>query len=341
MLEISLFILTLALAFSGVSLYRRWSARVGIVDEPNERSLHSNPTPRGGGMVIATVCLTGFCAISYMTTGVFAWGYLSGAVLIVLISWLDDVFDIPSVWRLICHTVAAILLIANAGYLHGIGVPGTAYSVDFGSWGIPITVFWVVWMINAYNFMDGIDGIAGLQAVIAGLGWSAVAAGYAVPGMRLYGLVISAASLGFLLHNWQPARIFMGDVGSAFLGFTFAALPILAAARNPAAGTDFAFVGLLVLWLFVFDSMITLFFRLIRRRRVWRAHREHLYQRLVISGRSHAAVTTIYGVLTTLIVASLISMAPTNDVSPIIPIVITGCVTAALCVLVLSTGVRT
>ncbi|MGI8813425.1 MAG: glycosyltransferase family 4 protein [Pyrinomonadaceae bacterium] len=333
--------MTFAIAFAGVSLYRRWSASVGIFDEPNERSLHSDPTPRGGGMVIAAVCLSGFCAISYMTTGVFAWGYLSGAALIVLVSWLDDVYDIPSVWRLICHAAAAVLLIANAGYLHGIGVPGTSYSIEFGWFGIAITVFWVVWMINAYNFMDGIDGIAGLQAVIAGLGWSAIAAEYRVPGMHLFGLVISAASLGFLLHNWQPARIFMGDVGSAFLGLTFAAFPVLAAARNPASGPDFLFVGVLVLWLFMFDSVITLFSRLVRGRRVWHAHREHLYQKLVISGRSHAAVTTIYGIFTIMIVVSLICITASTGISPFVPLIIMGGVTTALCVWVLGTGVRT
>ena len=98
---------------------------------------------------------------------------------------------------------------------------------SLGNWGYVITFFWIVWMVNSYNFMDGIDGLAGLQAVITGIGWLILCYICEMPALTIFSGIIAAASLGFLLHNWNPAAIFMGDVGSAFLGFTFAALPLL------------------------------------------------------------------------------------------------------------------
>jgi UDP-N-acetylmuramyl pentapeptide phosphotransferase/UDP-N-acetylglucosamine-1-phosphate transferase len=112
--------------------------------------------------------------------------------------------------------------------------------------------------------------------------------------------------LGFLVHNWHPARIFLGDVGSAFLGFTFAVIPLLAGAEHSGKSAPLPLIGVLLVWLFVFDTGLTFFSRLIRRQKVWTPHREHLYQRLIISGFSHSAVSLLYGVLSITIVLSLI-----------------------------------
>ena len=162
--------------------------------------------------------------------------------------------------------------------------------MHWGWLGVPLAFFWVVGLTNAYNFMDGIDGLAGSQAVIAGVGWAGLGWLRGEPLVSLLGLLVAGSSLGFLLHNWPPARIFMGDVGSAFLGFTFAALSVLAAQQNP----RLAVAGILLLWPFIFDTIGTFLRRLRRRENVFAAHRSHLYQRLVIAGYSHRTVTLLY-----------------------------------------------
>jgi UDP-N-acetylmuramyl pentapeptide phosphotransferase/UDP-N-acetylglucosamine-1-phosphate transferase len=151
----------------------------------------------------------------------------------------------------------------------------------------------VVGLTNAYNFMDGSDGMAGAQGVVAGFGWIGVA--YAMGDARLgvVGSVTATASLGFLFFNWSPASVFMGDVGSAFLGFELAALSIFVAQRSPAAAT----AGILFVWPFLFDTSLTLVLRACRREDLLCAHRSHLYQRLVLTGLSHRQVAVIYATL--------------------------------------------
>ncbi|MHB1317367.1 MAG: MraY family glycosyltransferase, partial [Anaerolineae bacterium] len=166
-------------------------------------------------------------------------------------------------------------------------------TVELGLWGLPLSLVWVLGLTNVYNFMDGIDGLASSQAVAAGLGWAALGVLSGQPAASALGSVIAAGSLGFLLHNWPPARVFMGDVGSAYLGFTFAALTIAGAQAEP----RLAIAGILLVWPFVFDAAFTILRRLLRRENVLAPHRTHLYQRLVIAGRSHRFVTCLYIVL--------------------------------------------
>ena len=146
--------------------------------------------------------------------------------------------------------------------------------------------------------MDGIDGIAGIQAATAAIGWLAVGLISRIPLISAAGILLGSSSLGFLFHNWQPAKVFMGDVGSAFLGYSYAVLPLVAgqlisstlAGRLPLA-------GFLMVAPFVEDALFTFFSRLARREKLAHAHRSHLYQRLVISGLSHRSVALIYGAL--------------------------------------------
>lgn len=306
MVEFITFAAALILTLIGVEIFRAWSLKKGIVDLPNERSLHDGPIPRGGGLVIVSVCLILYSAITIFYTQSFVWSYLAGAVLIALVSWIDDLYSISFIYRLICHIAAASLLVFEHGYLSVIHLPFTSASVDLGVFGAVFAVLWIVWLINAYNFMDGIDGIAGLQAIVAGLGWLFVGIFLAYPTLYFYGGILVFACFGFLVHNWQPAKIFMGDVGSAFLGFTFAAMPFIASGeRNEGTGL-LMLTAILLVWFFVFDSVLTFFVRLIKGQRVWRPHREHLYQTLVISGMSHQLVTVIYGFLSMTIAILLI-----------------------------------
>lgn len=315
-----IFIGVFCLSYFGVGLYRKWSLQNLMLDIPNERSSHTEPIPHGAGIVIVIMCLLAYIPISLRITGTFSWGYFVGALLVALVSFIDDVHWVPFGWRLLVHGIAAILLIVDVDTWHGMSLIA---PLELGNWGYILTFFWIVWMVNSYNFMDGIDGLAGLQAVIAGVGWMIMCYLLQMPGLTMYSGIIAAASLGFLLHNWNPANIFMGDVGSAFFGFTFAALPLLGREAAVTSIDLLPIAAVLFVWLFLFDSLVTLLRRAMRGEKFWKAHREHLFQRLVSSGLSHRAVTILYGVLASLLVLSvLISVQFREDIGLVfIPIV--------------------
>lgn len=280
------------IAYIGVANMRRWVAQ-RMLDIPNERSSHTRPTPRGGGLLIVLVTLTGLW-LAVLLFGV-GWtmptlpAFTLGAALIAVVSWRDDLQPVSNRVRFGAHAIGALLVILLVGYWQLIELP--LLPALFVGWlGIPITFLWLAGLTNAYNFMDGIDGLAGSQAVVAGAGWAGLGWLSGEPLVSLLGLLVAGSSLGFLLHNWPPARIFMGDVGSAFLGFTFAALPVLVAQHHP----RLAVAGILLLWPFLFDTTCTFLRRLRRRENVFAAHRSHLYQRLVIVGYSHRSVTLVY-----------------------------------------------
>lgn len=288
------FLLAAVASYALVEAARRWVVRRSVLDIPNDRSSHTNPTPRGGGLAIVAVVLAGVAAAAGGgAVGVFSGLALcaAGALLVALVSWADDVTRLPIAARLLVHVSAAALALAGAGAWLTLGsaLPRTGAGSAAG-WALALV--WVVGLTNAYNFMDGIDGIAGSQAVVAGLGWVALTWGSGRVETWL-GLLLAAASLGFLVHNWPPAKIFMGDVGSAFLGFSFATMAVLGARHDPRLGL----AGVLLVWPFVFDTSFTFLRRLRKGENVFRAHRSHLYQRLVLAGYSHRFVTCLYGAL--------------------------------------------
>jgi UDP-N-acetylmuramyl pentapeptide phosphotransferase/UDP-N-acetylglucosamine-1-phosphate transferase len=188
-------------------------------------------------------------------------------------------------------------------------------------------------MTNAYNFMDGIDGIAGMQAVTAGIGWLAIGNLLGMSSTGFYGGVIAFSSLGFLIHNWQPAKIFMGDVGSAFLGYSFAVLPFLSIQEwneNVINKLYLPIITVLLVWLFVFDTIFTFMRRIFNGEKVWEAHRGHIYQRLVIEGFSHRSTTILYGLFSALIALTTCLWLINKDVWEIVLIFIISFQTLAL-----------
>ena len=303
LIDIVIFVAVFCVSYLAVASYRRWTIKQNFLKVPNERSSHNEPTPHGAGIVIVIICLLTYVPISLLATGTFSWGYICGAAMIALISFLDDIRSISFPLRLLVHCAAAVLLIADTETWHGITMLG---NFKFGNWGYVITFLWIVWMVNSYNFMDGIDGLAGLQAVVAGLGWLCLGIIMGMPVIFLFSGVIAAASLGFLVHNWNPAHIFMGDVGSAFLGFTFAALPLMARTSVNKSPDLLPIAAVLFVWFFLFDSMVTILRRAIRGEKIWVAHREHLFQRLVSAGFSHRSVTILYGVLALILCVSVL-----------------------------------
>ncbi len=294
--------------YLGVSVFRVWSLKNNILDVPNERSSHTMPTPRGGGLVIVLASLFAYVVYSKITGRHFSGSYLLGATIIALVSWLDDLFTISFVWRFLIQSLSAILIITALGHFREIYTPFDG-NLDLRILGSIITFIWIVWLTNAFNFMDGIDGLAGTQAVTAGVGWLIVGKVSGFDSASVLGGVLAFSSLGFLVQNWYPAKVFMGDVGSAFLGFSFAVLPLIAEREQAKTGSILPFLPLIsisLVWLFLFDTVLTFFRRLLKGEKVWQAHREHIYQKLIISGYTHRFVSVLYGAASGLTIIFLI-----------------------------------
>jgi UDP-N-acetylmuramyl pentapeptide phosphotransferase/UDP-N-acetylglucosamine-1-phosphate transferase len=266
------------------------------VDHPNERSLHARPTPRTGGLAIWGGLATGLAgSVLLEWAGIRIWPvdwpaqaeagmWIAGMVVLVgAVSFLDDRKSVPAGVRLVIHTLAASGVVIGAGLVvPSLAIP-TIGAISLGWFAVPATVLFIVWMANLYNFMDGMDGFAGGMTWL-GFGFLSVIAwigGHAL--ILLLSLLISMAAAGFLFYNSPPARIFMGDVGSVPLGFLAASLAVLGV-RD---GVFDLWVPVLIFSPFVVDATATLSQRLLRGAKVWQAHREHYYQRLVLAGWSH------------------------------------------------------
>ena len=277
-------------AWWGGELIRRHALRVNLLDVPNHRSSHSTPTPRGAGLALAISVVAALAPRALAAGDWTLAAILAGQVVIAALGFADDIRSLPSLWRLAVQIAAAVWLVAGAGPWLPFQSP---WPMTEGIVVFTLALVWTVGLTNSYNFMDGIDGISGAQAVVAGAGWALLGWMTGEATIALLGLLVAAASLGFLLLNWPPARIFMGDVGSGFLGFTFAALALLAARHS----LTLAVCGFLLVWPFVIDAAYTFLRRLRRGENVLEAHRSHAYQRLVVAGRTHRQVTVLYAAL--------------------------------------------
>ncbi|MGE3540328.1 MAG: glycosyltransferase family 4 protein [Candidatus Tectimicrobiota bacterium] len=285
-------LLAIAATYCGTAFIRRWAAQ-RLLDVPNERSSHKQPTPRGGGLAIVVCTLTGLWGICFGLDRDFPLGplltYSLGAVCIATVSWCDDLWSLSNKVRFLAHAIGAVLILLCLTNALPVRLPFLGNVALQGLGGV-LVFLWIAGFTNAYNFMDGIDGIAGGQAVIAGVAWVGLGWWGGAPLLSVLGALVASSSLGFLGHNWPPARIFMGDVGSAFLGYTFAVMAVFGYLAHP----RLFLAGVLVVWPFVFDTAFTLLRRLRRRENIFLAHRSHLYQRLIIVGYSHRFVTAAY-----------------------------------------------
>lgn len=256
---VAFFICWLTLAF----LMRR--AALLPMDHPNSRSLHASPTPRVGGIGVMTAVLIA----SMFIQSPMLWPFMLGAFVLAGISLLDDYKNLSVRWRLLAHVAVAIACVFIVTRLPAIQFIATSLAI--------------VWMTNLYNFMDGADGLAGGMTVI-GFGAMSVAAGWAgAPDLAVFCISISAAALAFLHFNFPPAQIFLGDVGSIPLGFLAAAIGVYGEAQ----GYWPLLFPVIVFSPFILDASVTLLKRALRGEKVWHAHREHYYQRLVRMGWTH------------------------------------------------------
>jgi UDP-N-acetylmuramyl pentapeptide phosphotransferase/UDP-N-acetylglucosamine-1-phosphate transferase len=253
------------------------------------------PTPRGGGLAIVVIVL-GAGLLSAREAGwTHSLVYLISGALIAWLGWRDDVHSLSTRVRFGVQGLVAAVSMYGLGYFKTVTIPLFG-ELQLGVVGVIITFLWIIGLTNAYNFMDGIDGIAGGVAFAGALGWMMLASNMHNDFVFWIALAIAAGGLGFLGHNWPPARIFMGDVASTFLGYTFAVLPLLSADQ----GGDALMLGTLLMWTFIMDAGVTFIRRAIQREKLLSAHRTHLYQRLVIGGYSQAKISTLYLALTLL-----------------------------------------
>jgi Fuc2NAc and GlcNAc transferase len=267
--------------------FRIYALTRGMVDVPNERSSHRRPTPRGGGVaiVVTTIAALSLLALGDVVSWRFVLGFSGAGCAVAVAGFLDDRNDIRKRWRFLTHFLAAFALVTTLGGIRGIGPFNDAVSVWVG-W--PLVLMYIVWTINLTNFMDGIDGLAASEAVTVAGGGILIYM-LAVPGSDAWAapLVFAAAVSGFLLWNRPPARIFMGDVGSGFVGLALAALPLHASTFSPSL-----FWGwIILLGVFIVDASLTLLRRLLRGERVYDAHRMHGYQHAAVRWRTHGGVT--------------------------------------------------
>jgi len=269
----------LTLLVRGIARHRR------LLDHPNERSSHAVPTPRLGGIgVMAGFLAAAAAALALSGGGLRHGGVLVATAAISLLGLLDDLRPVRARVRLAVQVAVALALVLSSGGARGSPwLSALPWPIEAG-----LLVLWIVWLTNLYNFMDGIDGLAGGQAVTAGLAIAAVAFASGAPATGALGLLLAAASAGFLFFNFPPATIFMGDVGSTAIGFFLAAVPLL-----PDAAPVPLEVVALALAFFILDATLTLLRRAARGERWFEAHRTHLYQRPVAMGIPHRTVTLV------------------------------------------------
>ncbi len=256
-----------------------------ILDRPNERSSHEQPTPRGGGLAVVAVLLPALTLvwIARAPDALVSYAVPLAMLALAAVSWLDDLRSLGAPVRLAVH------LGASAAACFALPTELALFDGLLPLWlDRVVCAFALTYFINIFNFMDGIDGISGVETMAIGVGVFAVTSVLIWPGAP-EGLLVAAAALGFLGWNWHPAKVFLGDVGSVPLGFV--------------TGWMLLQLALAGLWLpalllpgyYLVDATSTLIRRLLRGERIWQAHREHTYQHAVRHGMSHAAVSIWVG----------------------------------------------
>ena len=274
-------------AASITAITRYITIKRSILDVPNSRSSHQQPTPRGGGIAIVLVFLIFIFylnLIHYIDKSLM-FALIGGGIVIACAGLYDDIYSLNAHSRLFVHFLSALWAIICIGALS---------TLDCGIFKIPlswlgyfITLIGIIWCINFYNFMDGIDGLAGCEgifiAVASGLALSIKHAVY----LETIFFGLAATIAGFTIWNWPPAKIFLGDVGSGFLGFVFAVLALFTIKQSYLPITFWCVISAI----FLFDATFTLLHRIYHKKKWYSAHREHAYQHLIVFGASHKQVT--------------------------------------------------
>ena len=279
-LIIGIFAAVFLLSLMGTRLALAYLKRRAILDHPNDRSSHSIPTPRGGGLAVSAVLIATWAILAFSGFGGFSQILIvcGCAFGLAALSWRDDLRPLPARFRLLGQIAAVCTALA--------------FSMDKGPYfggSLPISLdlflagFLWVWFLNLFNFMDGIDGITATETISICAGICLITAG-AATGLFPYAIVTIPAALGFLWWNWPPARVFLGDVGSISLGFLLGRLLLSLMQEGYWAA------AVILPAYYHADASLTILLRMFRGERIWQAHKQHAYQQAVQRGWSHKAV---------------------------------------------------
>lgn len=251
-------------------LIRRYTLKKNIIDVPNNRSSHSIPTPRGGGISIVFTFLFAISFVDSLPQDIF-FALIGAGILIAAVGFWDDQGHIAARWRLLSHFIAAFVVLIFLG-----GPPGFQvfdFNVDTGWLGIVTVAFILVWVLNLYNFMDGIDGIAAAETIFVACVGALFSWLSGFESLSFVSLILAASTMGFLFLNWPPAKIFMGDVGSAFLGLIIGIIAYASILKGLSV-----WLWVILLGVFLVDSGITLLRRILNGDKWYEAHCSHAYQ---------------------------------------------------------------
>jgi Fuc2NAc and GlcNAc transferase len=275
-------IAALSVSAGGVWFSIRLARKAGFLDVPNDRSSHTIPTPRLGGVPMVVSAILPFAVWVFLAAGEgFSFEGVAGTVLFAFgmsaLGFYDDLFDLSPLIRIV---IQFALCLSCLGFFRSL-FPGLLW--------VGVASVWCVWMLNLYNFMDGIDGLAGGEAAVASSFFFLLFARSGEPGWAVANLMVAASAAGFLVHNWPPAKVFMGDSGSAFLGAFYGMQSLIAPVT-----TGIPFIVLVLPFSnFILDATVTLFLRIYRGEKWYLAHRSHIYQRMTDLGMSHRKVATL------------------------------------------------
>jgi len=308
-------ILVLVLAFLLSWIVTRAMIFVNIQDIPVERSSHKKITPRAGGVGILTgflvsVMIQDFSHLPFYEDWILLILLLCSAAIMGLIGFLDDIKGLSPIFRLLIQIGTAWFFVSFLGVFQTIPFPYLG-EINLGPFSLLISILWIVGFTNAFNFMDGLNGMAGVTTIIACLFLSILT--YINHSDFQIHLILASATFGFLRFNFPNAKIFLGDVGSFFLGFFFAAWSLVAV--RPVYGKFSIWVVPLLFFIYIYDVIFTCTRRLIKGKSFFEAHCEHLYQLLSQTGWSHIKVTSLYGLIfiTQGVVAFLMIGKPAED----------------------------
>lgn len=286
------FVLAFGASFLLTPLVRLGAVRLGFVDHPKERRIHTRPLPMGGGVALFIAFWITIAGSLPFSRGLVGLAVSSG--LLLLVGLVDDAVELRWYWKLAGQVAAASILIAYGERIEFVTHPLRGETVYIGAWGIPLTLLWLVAMANMINFIDGLDGLAAGVCTIAAIPLYLVAASLGRWEPALMTVAIAGACAGFLPHNFNPARIIMGDTGAMFLGFTLGAISVEGALKG---ATTLAFVvPILAFGLPIFDTLFAIARRFVSGKPIYMRDGDHLHHRLLGLGLSQRqAVLTLYG----------------------------------------------
>jgi UDP-GlcNAc:undecaprenyl-phosphate GlcNAc-1-phosphate transferase len=277
----------------GFFMVRVIAPKLNLLDVPGYRSSHKRPTPTTGGLTIVTAFFLGMILVQFLPVHWerprWLWWFVAGAGLVAVHGLIDDLRTFPPLLRLLLFGIVAGLPVVGGIRLEAFAIPLFGV-IELGVLEIPISLIWIIAIICFYNFMDGIDGLAvGVGVIVTGfLAYIAWEVGNA--DVFILSLLLGGSCLGFVWHNFPPAKIFMGDVGSTFVGYTLAVLALIAN-QSEQHGYIPLLVPVLLLGTFLFDTVVTLGRRILRKKKWYLSHREHYYQRMNNLGFSHLQIT--------------------------------------------------